>query len=241
MKNKVKYIGIAVVAAIMLSMAACSKNNPAAENNAAAENNPVVENNAAVENNPVAENNAAAEGYDYAKITNGDFSDFAGGYWVHTKTGASIQLRSDGTFSDGEQASAARRRDDGAYSWGIGYGDGGGIVVLFPIGVDMIMGLPSDTAKVRMTMGQDFGPESPVYYYTPTAPAYYATTNLRVRSEPDTSKDNRIATVPEGGRVELLEVGKPDYIDDISASWYRVKTADGTIGWVFGGYLEIRK
>jgi hypothetical protein len=66
---------------------------------------------------------------------------------------------------------------------------------------------------------------------------YYATTNVRLRSEPDTSKDNRIAGVPKGGKVELLEVGKTDKIDNIKASWYKVKTVNGTIGWVFSGYL----
>jgi hypothetical protein len=66
---------------------------------------------------------------------------------------------------------------------------------------------------------------------------YYATTNLRLRSEPDTSKDNRIASIPKGGRVELLEVGKNDTIDNIKASWYKVKTTNGLIGWVFSGYL----
>jgi len=109
---------------------------------------------------------AMAEGY--SKIINGDFSDFAG-YWIDIETGGTLQLRADGTFSDGEAASAARRRDDGVYSWGIGDGEGGGgyAAALFPVGVDMWMGLPSDTTKVRMIRGQDFGPEYPIYYYSP--------------------------------------------------------------------------
>jgi len=68
----------------------------------------------------------------------------------------------------------------------------------------------------------------------------YATSNLRLRSEPDTSKDNRIATVSEGSSVEVLEAGKTENIDGINAPWYKVKTADGTTGWVFGGYLSAR-
>jgi len=66
---------------------------------------------------------------------------------------------------------------------------------------------------------------------------WYAETNLRLRSEPDTSKDNRIASVPQGSRVELLEVGKFETIDNIKSPWYKVKTADGTVGWLFSGYL----
>jgi len=37
--------------------------------------------------------------------------------------------------------------------------------------------------------------------------------------------------------VELLEVGKTEVIEDINAPWFRVKTADGTTGWVFSGFL----
>jgi len=66
---------------------------------------------------------------------------------------------------------------------------------------------------------------------------YYAASNLRLRSAPDTSKNNIIATIPQGGRVEVLETGKTVKIDGINAPWYRVKTTDGTTGWVFSGYL----
>jgi len=67
---------------------------------------------------------------------------------------------------------------------------------------------------------------------------YYATSNLRVRSEPDTSKDNQVGRVPESDSVELLEVGRTETINDVTAPWYKVKTTDGTIGWVFSGYLS---
>jgi hypothetical protein len=67
---------------------------------------------------------------------------------------------------------------------------------------------------------------------------YYATTNLRLRSEPDTSKDNRIAGVPQGSRVEMLDMGIDlETIDNMTRRWYKVKTEDGTIGWLFSGYL----
>jgi len=71
-----------------------------------------------------------------------------------------------------------------------------------------------------------------------TSKPYYATTNLRVRSEPDTSKDNQIGRIPEGDSVELLEVGRTETMDGVTAPWYRVKAADGTTGWVFSGYLS---
>lgn len=69
-------------------------------------------------------------------------------------------------------------------------------------------------------------------------PLFYAASNVRLRSEPDTSKDNRIANILKGDSVELLEVGKTENIDDITAPWFRVKTANGIIGWVFSGYLQ---
>jgi len=237
MKHTAKIIGIAIMAIIILPMAECDANNTATGDDGTAENK------VAAEDKATAENKVVAEDYDYAKVANGDFSEFAEGYWIDTQTGTIFQLRADGTFSDGEEASSAQRRDDGVYMWGIGYGEGigGYIAALFPMGVAMYMGVPSDTTKARIIMGQDFGPESPVYYYSPSAPAYYATTNVRLRSEPDINKDNRIATITEGDRVEVLAVGNADYIDEISARWYKVKTADGTIGWVFSGYLETRK
>jgi len=78
---------------------------------------------------------------------------------------------------------------------------------------------------------------------TTEAPAqplvFYATSNVRLRSEPDTSKDNKIAGVTKGGRVELLEVGKTEIINGIKAPWYKVKTSDGTVGWVFSGYFTV--
>jgi len=72
-----------------------------------------------------------------------------------------------------------------------------------------------------------------------TGPDYlYATTNLRLRSEPDTSKDNRIAGVPQGSRVVMIESGdKFETIDNMTKLWYKVKTEDGTVGWLFSGYL----
>jgi len=74
----------------------------------------------------------------------------------------------------------------------------------------------------------------------PPQPAiFYATSNVRLRSQPDRSKDNRIAGVPRGGSVELIEVGKTEMIDNIRAPWFKVKTEDGTIGWVFSGYFTM--
>jgi len=68
--------------------------------------------------------------------------------------------------------------------------------------------------------------------------SYFTISNLRVRSEPDASKDNQIGRLQEYSIVELLEVGRTETIDGVTAPWYRVKAADGTTGWVFSGYLR---
>ena len=58
-------------------------------------------------------------------------------------------------------------------------------------------------------------------------------------------------TVMEAGtRVEILELGKFEVIDDIGNYWMKVEVQagakdrdgkpirEGTVGWCFGGYLE---
>jgi hypothetical protein len=188
---------------------------------------------------------ALSEGY--SKLLNGDFSQFTTGYWVLGSSG--IQLRADGTFKNGVTASAARRNDDGAYFWNMwDKSDGSGWgAMLYPVGVEVTSAdgdiLQTDTTKVRLAMGHDAPmTNEKIYYFQETGGGiYYATTLLRLRSEPDTSKDNRIASIPQGSSVELLETGKTETIDGITAPWYKVKTANGTIGWVFSGYLSQTK
>jgi len=68
---------------------------------------------------------------------------------------------------------------------------------------------------------------------------FYAISKVRLRSQPDRSKDNRIAGVPRGGSVELIEVGKTEIIEGIKAPWFKVKTEDGTTGWVFSSYFTM--
>jgi len=193
----------------------------------------------------IAYQTALSEGY--SKLLYGDFSQFTAGYWTQGSSG--IQLRADGTFKNGVTASSARRNDDGAYFWNMyDKKDGGGWgAVLYPVGVEVKSAdgviIQTDTTKVRLAMGQD-GPMSndEIYYYQErSGGVYYATTTVRLRSEPETGKDNRIASIPKGGSVELLETGKTETIDDMTAPWYKVKTANGTIGWVFSGYLSQTK
>jgi hypothetical protein len=73
------------------------------------------------------------------------------------------------------------------------------------------------------------------------AKTYYATTNLRLRREPDTSKDNIIDRVNKDDGVRFLEIGETETIDGITAPWFKVQVLDGPTGWLFSGYLAESK
>jgi hypothetical protein len=192
---------------------------------------------------------AGKETYNYSKILKGDLSDFVGRW--EKSTGESRTLSANGTFDrDRDPTNFHFNETDGTYAWGVSDSGDGAVMVLYPVGVDavgwMAEIIPTDKTKVRLTRRMSPPDSSDDFFYPQTSGKaatsaqtvpYYATSNLRLRSEPDTSKDNRIAGVSQGSKVELLEIGKTETIDNISAPWYKVKTADGTIGWLFSGYL----
>lgn len=61
---------------------------------------------------------------------------------------------------------------------------------------------------------------------------------LVVRSTPDVTGE-KIGTVPEGGKVKVLEKNvKPDSISGRSGSWVKIEWQDG-IGYVFDGFLKV--
>jgi hypothetical protein len=66
---------------------------------------------------------------------------------------------------------------------------------------------------------------------------YTSTVSLRVRESADTSA-KIITTLTQGSKVEVLEKGKSDTINNIKGNWVKVKTEKGETGWCFDGYLE---
>jgi hypothetical protein len=66
---------------------------------------------------------------------------------------------------------------------------------------------------------------------------YKSTANLRIRESADTTA-KIVVTIPQGSKVELLEKGKADTINDIKGNWIKVKTDKNIVGWAFNGYLE---
>ena len=66
---------------------------------------------------------------------------------------------------------------------------------------------------------------------------YIATTTLRLRKGPSTST-KQVGRVPKGARVTFLEdAGHIETIDKKKASWFKVRTQDGKVGYVFSGFL----
>jgi hypothetical protein len=68
-------------------------------------------------------------------------------------------------------------------------------------------------------------------------PDHRTTSNLRLRSTPDTSGDI-ITTLAADSLVYVLGTGDSATIDNITAPWVRIETKDGAQGWCFAGYLE---
>lgn len=68
---------------------------------------------------------------------------------------------------------------------------------------------------------------------------YYRSTidNLRFRESPDLDGEF-IRMLTQSDKLELLEKGKSEIINDITGTWVKVKTEQGEIGWCFDAYLE---
>ena len=63
---------------------------------------------------------------------------------------------------------------------------------------------------------------------------------LRVRLR-STTDGFILGKLSSGQRVTVLKTGRTESVGGKTAPWYRIRTSDGLIGWVFGGFLEIQK
>jgi hypothetical protein len=68
-------------------------------------------------------------------------------------------------------------------------------------------------------------------YLKPTA------SGLRLRETPD-QQGNIIRKLDQNEKLEFMERGVKETINDIKGNWVKVKTEKGEIGWCFDGYLE---
>jgi|GEM_PF-2435354 len=93
----------------------------------------------------------------YAKILNGDLSDFAG-YWVNGED-SRIELKPNGIFGNYDDFSDVEivnfhKNTNGAYTWTIATEWFGSPITIYPAGIDVMGGngiLQTDTSKVRIT------------------------------------------------------------------------------------------
>jgi hypothetical protein len=71
----------------------------------------------------------------------------------------------------------------------------------------------------------------------PARPTHKTTDSLRLRNNAGVSA--LIITILEKGTgVEVLESGKEETVDGITAPWVKVRSSTGHAGWCFSGYLE---
>jgi len=67
--------------------------------------------------------------------------------------------------------------------------------------------------------------------------SHTATARLRVRDEPTTAS-LIVTTLPLGLEVQVLETGSVSTINEITAPWVKLLSAEGHTGWSFSGYLQ---
>jgi len=100
---------------------------------------------------------AAISAESYAKILNGDLSDFAG-YWVNGED-SRVELKHNGVFGNYDDFSDVEimnfhKNTNGAYTWTIATEWFGSTITIYPAGIDVMGGngiLQTDTTKVRIT------------------------------------------------------------------------------------------
>jgi TolB-like protein len=66
---------------------------------------------------------------------------------------------------------------------------------------------------------------------------HYVTDNLRLRNG-DTLSSLTITVLPRYTALRIIETGKSETIDGITASWIKIATQSGYTGWCFSGYVR---
>ena len=69
---------------------------------------------------------------------------------------------------------------------------------------------------------------------------FFATDNLNIRESSGVS-GKQLSMAKKGSTLNVIEVGRKETIDGITAPWVRVRLEDGTEGWCFAGYITAKK
>jgi len=85
---------------------------------------------------------------------------------------------------------------------------------------------------VLLYAGRDWG------YREPPKKAVTTEAGLRIRLRASTDAFV-LGSLGKGEAITILKTGETATIGGITAPWYRIKKADGLIGWAFGGYIKV--
>ena len=66
---------------------------------------------------------------------------------------------------------------------------------------------------------------------------HYTTANLRLRSS-DNLDSQIIITLPQYTFFRIIETGRTETIDGITAPWIKIENLSGNVGWCFSGYMK---
>jgi len=69
---------------------------------------------------------------------------------------------------------------------------------------------------------------------------YYASDNLNIRVAPNLQAE-KVVLAAKGSPLTVLEEGKKETIDGITAPWVKVRLPDGKEGWCFAEYIAMQK
>lgn len=69
---------------------------------------------------------------------------------------------------------------------------------------------------------------------------FFATDNLNIRESSGVG-GKKLSMAKKGSTLNVIEVGRKETIDGITAPWVRVRLEDGTEGWCFAGYITAKK
>lgn len=96
------------------------------------------------------------------------------------------------------------------------------------------MDFTDDAARslVLLYAGRDWGYRESPRRAVPTESGLH----IRLRASGDALI---LGTLVKDQSITILKTGALATIGGVTAAWYRIKTADGLVGWTFGGYIKI--
>jgi len=137
---------------------------------------------------------------------------------------------------DGNQYSASTVTVDDRASFRIGYERASEIssTMFDPEGNFWAVAYTADDKQnpILYYSGRDWG------YREPPKKAVTTDSGLRIRLRASTDAFV-LGSLGKGEAITILKTGETATIGGVTAPWYRIKKADGLIGWAFGGFIKV--